>query len=134
MSDSLADRIRRVPIFSALDEAGLADVAALATEFEAPKGQVLVEYGQAGAGVFIIEDGEVRVDRPHGEQADLGPGAFFGELAVLAEVPRTARVSAVTDLRCLAISRNDLVELLDRRPAVAVSMLSEVARRLAEVT
>jgi CRP-like cAMP-binding protein len=76
----------------------------------------------------------VRVDRPDGERVDLGPGAFFGELAVLAEVPRTARVSALTDLRCLAISRNDLVELLDREPGVAVSMLCEVARRLAEVT
>jgi CRP-like cAMP-binding protein len=134
MSNHVADQIRPIPIFSALDDAGLADVAALATEFEAPKGHVLVEHGQAGTGVFIIEDGEVRVDRPHGEHVDLGPGAFFGELAVLAEVPRTARVSAITDLRCLAISRNDMVELLDRRPEVAVSMLRDMAHRLAEAT
>jgi voltage-gated potassium channel len=134
MSNYLADHIRRVPIFSALDDAGLADVAALATEFEAPKGHVLVEHGQPGTGVFIIEDGEVRVDRPHGEHIDLGPGAFFGELAVLAEVPRTARVSAATDVRCLAISRKDMVKLLDRRPAIAVSMLRDVAHRLAEIT
>jgi CRP-like cAMP-binding protein len=134
MSSYLADQIRCVPIFSALDDAGLADVAALATEFEASKGHVLVEHGQPGTGVFIIEDGKVRVDRPHGEHVDLGPGAFFGELAVLADVPRTARVSAVTDIRCLAISRNDMVELLDRRPAIAVSMLREVAHRLAEAT
>jgi len=133
MSNDRAD-IRRIPIFSALGDAELAHIAALATEFEAPKGQVLVEHGQPGTGVFIIEAGEVRVDRPDGERVDLGPGAFFGELAVLAEVPRTARVSALTDLRCLAISRNDLVELLDREPAVAVLMLREVARRLAEVT
>ncbi len=134
MSSHLADQIRRVPIFSALDDAGLADVAAIATELEASKGHVLVEHGQPGTGVFIIEDGEVRVDRPHGEHVDLGPGAFFGELAVLAEVPRTARVSAATDIRCLAISRNDMVELLDRRPAIAVSMLRDVAHRLAEAT
>jgi voltage-gated potassium channel len=133
MSDYLAD-IRRVPIFSALGDAELTQIAALASEFEAPKGQVLVEHGQPGTGVFIIEDGEVRVDRPNSKHVDLGPGAFFGELAVLAEVPRTARVSALTDLRCLAISRNDLVELLEREPAVAVSMLREVARRLAGAT
>ena len=133
MSNHLED-IRRVPIFSALGDAEVVRIAALATEFEAPKGQVLVEHGQPGTGVFIVREGEVRVDRPDGEHVDLGPGAFFGELAVLAEVSRTARVSALTDLRCLAISRNDLLGLLDREPTVAVSMLREVARRLAEVT
>lgn len=133
MSNHLDD-IRRVPIFSALGDAEVVHIAALATEFEAPKGQVLVEHGQPGTGVFIVREGEVRVDRPNGEHVDLGPGAFFGELAVLAEVSRTARVSALTDLRCLAISRNDLLGLLDREPTVAVSMLREVARRLAEVT
>lgn len=134
MSDAIAERIRRVPLFATLDHADLADVAALAAEFEAPKGQVLVEYGQPGTGVFVIEEGTVRVDRPHGEHVDYGPGSFFGELAVLADVPRTARVSAISDLRCLAISRNDLMDLLDRKPGVAVAMLREVARRLAATT
>jgi CRP-like cAMP-binding protein len=133
MSDDLED-IRSVPIFAALADAELAHIASIATEFEAPMGQVLVEHGQPGTGVFIIKEGEVRVDLPDGGHIALGPGAFFGELAVLAEVPRTARVSAVTDLRCLAIARNDLLELLDREPSVAVSMLHEIARRLAETT
>lgn len=134
MSDTIIDRIRRVPLFAALDDPDLVDVAALATEFKALKGQVLVEYGQAGTGVFVIEEGQVRVHRPHGKHIDHGPGSFFGELAVLADVPRTARVSAITDLRCLAISRNDLMDLLDHKPTVAVAMLREVARRLAEIT
>ena len=134
MSDATISRLRQVPLFSELGDDDLAAIADLTTEFEAPAGQVLVEHGQAGMGLFVIESGEVRVDRPHGEDIDLGPGDFFGELAVLADVTRTARVTTVTPLRALAISRNDLMDLLGRQASVAVAMLREVARRLAAVT
>ena len=130
MSDSLADRIRRVPIFSALDDAGLADVAALGTEFEAPKGQVLVEYGQAGAGVFIIEDGEVRVDRPHGEHVDLGPGAFFGELSTLDGVPRTSSARACEATLLLRLEREELLALMEQDPALGIGLTQFLCSRV----
>ncbi|RPI20982.1 MAG: cyclic nucleotide-binding domain-containing protein [Actinobacteria bacterium] len=126
------EKLRSVPIFSALDTAGLERVATIATEFEAPAGQVLIEHGHAGTGVFVIEEGTVRIDRPDGSQLALGPGEFFGELAVLADSPRTARVSAVTAVRCLAIRRDDLTALLESEPSIAIAMARALARRLVD--
>lgn len=126
------ERLREIPMFSGLDQAGLERVAAIATEFEAPKGQVLIEKGQAGTGLFIIEEGTARVELAGGGRLEHGPGSFFGELAVLADTPRNARVMVASDMRGLAIRRNDLIQLLESNPSMAIAMLREVARRLAE--
>ncbi|HEX2153946.1 MAG TPA: Crp/Fnr family transcriptional regulator [Acidimicrobiia bacterium] len=125
------DRLRRVPLFADLDGAALQRVAELATEFEAPSGHVLMERGQAGTGVFIIEEGSVRVELPHDDDVTLGPGEFVGELSVLADTPRSARVCVHEDLRALAIRRGDLDALLEREPPIALAMLRGVARRFA---
>lgn len=125
------DPLRGVPLFADLDESALERIAAIANEFEASSGHVLMEKGQPGTGVFIIEEGSVRVDRPDGDPVMLGPGEFVGELSVLADAPRTARVCVEGDLRGLAIRRNDLMTLLEREPSMALSMLRSVARRFA---
>jgi CRP-like cAMP-binding protein len=132
MTTEAIEKLRTVPIFSALDGDGLERVATLATEFETPAGQVLIEHGHAGTGVFVIEEGEVRVDLPDGSHLMRGPGDFFGELAVLADAPRTARVSTVTSVRGLAIRRDDLARLLEAEPSIAHAMLRELARRLVD--
>lgn len=126
------ETLRQVHLFAALDEATLGRIAALATEFTAPEGQVLIETGQPGTGVFIIEEGSVRVDLPDGGSRVRGPGAFFGELAVLADTPRAARVIVTEPLTALAIRRTDLLGLLEEEPSIALEMLYELARRLAE--
>lgn len=126
--------LRGVPIFACLDEQGLSQVAAVATEFEAPSGQVLVEIGQPGLGVFVIEAGTVRIEPPGDEPIDRGPGDFFGELAILTDSPRTARVSATSDVNGLVIRRADIEDLLNREPTIAVAMLREVAQRLVDLT
>lgn len=107
-------------------------VLGISNEFEAPKGSVVVERGQAGTGLFIIEEGAARVDLPDGRHVELGEGDFFGEIAVVAETPRTARVAATTELRGLAIRRTELMSLLESEPSIAVAMLRVVAGRLAE--
>lgn len=132
MSAATVDKLREIPVFSSVDETGLKRIAGLATEFTAPRGHVLIERGQPGTGVFIIEEGSVRVDLPDGEQVEHRPGSFVGELAVLADTPRTARATVTEDLRGLAIARRDLMELLEREGSIAVTMLCEVARRLTE--
>jgi CRP-like cAMP-binding protein len=126
------DKLRQVHLFAALDETTLERIAALATEFTAPEGQVLIETGQPGTGVFIIEAGSVRVDLPDGGSRVRGPGAFFGELAVLADTPRAARVIVTEPLTALAIRRTDLLGLLKEEPSIALEMLHELARRLSE--
>ena len=125
------DTLRKVPGFSGLDEESLKRIANLATEFQAETGRVLIERGQPGTGLFLIEDGSVRVDLPSGKSVDLGSGQFFGELAVFADTPRTARVSVTEDLVGLAISRRDLLGLLREEPSIAVTLLQQLAKRLA---
>ncbi|MGA7272202.1 MAG: cyclic nucleotide-binding domain-containing protein [Acidimicrobiia bacterium] len=125
------DTLRKVPGFSGLDEESLKAISDLATEFQAEKGRVLIERGQPGTGLFLIEEGSVRVDMPSGKSATLGSGDFFGELAVFADVPRTARVSVTAALTGLAISRRDLLGLLREEPSIAITLLQQMAKRLA---
>lgn len=134
MADNTIDTLRRVPIFASLDDAGLQRIADVGTEFQAGPGYVLVEHGQPGTGCFVIEEGSVRVELPSGDQVERGPGDFFGELSLLSSTPRTARVVAATDVRCIAIRRGDFEQLLHDEPSIAVAMLAELANRLAEVT
>lgn len=132
MDSQQLDKIRQVPLFSDLDDEGLRRLIAIAGEFEADTGHVLMDRGQAGTGMFIIEEGSVRVEVPGGEPVILGPGEFVGELSVLADTPRTARVCAHESVRGLAIHRNDLTRLLEQEPGIALSMLRSVARRFAD--
>lgn len=126
--------LRAVPLFAELPDEALARVARSATEFEAAEGHVLVQPNMAGAGLFIIEEGSVTVDA-HGKTLELGPGEFFGELALLDEgATHSARVCAATPLKCLAIGRSDFEDLLANEPLLAIAMLKTVARRLAKST
>lgn len=127
------EKLRGIPLFAGLDDDALALVAELFSEVEAPAGQVIVEHGHAGSGMFLLEEGTVSVELPAGSNVELGAGEFFGELAILAEdVPRTARVRAVTPIRCLVIGGPDFRRLLLAEPRIAVSMLPVLAHRLAE--
>ena len=133
MDPTVVQRLRGVPIFAALADEALGRVAAVVTEFEAPAGHVLTQPGQEGSGMFVLVDGSVTVELPGGATVSLGPGEFFGELAILAPgVSRTARVQAASPIRGLAIARRDFAAILEADPEIAVSMLPVLARRLAD--
>lgn len=129
MSTETLRRLSQVPLFSELDQAGLERVDCIANEFEVEPGHVLMERGQPGLGMFIIESGRMRVDVPGGDPVTLGPGDFVGELSVLADHPRTARVVAEEKVRGVAIRRQDLVSLLMDQPSIAIGMLRSLASR-----
>jgi voltage-gated potassium channel len=124
------EMLRGIPLFAELDDRALRRVAELVNEFEAPAGWLLVEVGQPGSGMFVLEEGTVEVQTPDGREWDLGPGDFFGELALLTDQPRKARVQAKTPVRCLAISRMDFSKLLQEEPEIAVAMLPRLAQRV----
>ena len=134
MDDTLVAKLRAIPIFTDLDDQALVRVGAVVTEFEAPAGHVLTQPGQEGSGMFILEEGSVVVELPRGGTVTLGPGEFFGELAILAEgVTRTARVRAASRVRCLAVARRDFRAILEAEPDIAVAMLPVLARRIADL-
>lgn len=126
--------LRSIPLFAVLDERALERVAAIATDVEVPAGQVIIERDQPGAGMFVIEEGRVAVELPS-RTVELGPGDFVGELSLLVDSgTRVARVRALTDVRCLAVSRVDFQQLLEDEPRIAVPMLRGLAQRLVDET
>jgi CRP-like cAMP-binding protein len=123
--------LRRVPLLSELSDEMLARIAPLLTEFEVSAGHVLIQSGQPGSGLFLIGEGTVDVELP-GRTLTLGPGSFVGELALLTDAERMARVRAASRVSGWAIGRGDFAELLRTEPRVAVAMLPVLARRLAD--
>jgi CRP-like cAMP-binding protein len=132
MSRPAPEQLREIPIFSELSDDALKSLAQIVTEAEVPAGQVLTRPYDPGLGMFVIEQGTVTVELQDRE-IGLGPGEFFGELALLIpEGVRAARVRAETDVRVLAIGRDDFARLLEQEPRIAVAMLPVLARRLSD--
>ena len=130
MSDAVAvERLREIPLFAGLDDAALGRLREESAEIEAPAGHVLVQPREPGTGLYVVVDGTVAVEY-RDTTIELGPGEFFGELSLLVEdASRSARVRAVTPVRCLAIGRTEFDELLDSEPSVALTMLRTLAAR-----
>jgi CPA2 family monovalent cation:H+ antiporter-2 len=125
------DELRAIPLLAGASDAALERLAGVAGEIEAPAGQVVALEGDVGSGMFLIVDGTASVEW-RGGTVDLEAGTFFGELTLLAPGGRrNARVRAGTDMRCLAIPRDDALALIESEPTVALAMLREVARRFA---
>ena len=119
-----------IPLFAGLSEESRIRIAEMSGELEAHAGHVLIEAGAEGSGMYVVEEGTVVVER-EGRTIELGPGQFFGELALLTDTQRTARVRAKTGARLLAIGRTQFRQLLESEPKMALSMLEVLARRLA---
>jgi voltage-gated potassium channel len=130
--DTDVDALRQVPLFAGLEDEDLGRIAGAASEVEFPAGQVLVQPGMAGSGMFFIAEGTAVVETRR-EHVELGPGQFFGEVALITpDAKRTARVSAKTPLRCLALDRASFRTLVSDHPEVAASLLEVALGRLAE--
>ena len=115
----MRDRLSAVPLFADLSDDQLDRLAAGTSEFAAPAGQALIERGKPGSGIFVLEQGVAIVEAPEGTR-ELGPGDVFGERALLGDdIGRTARVRAETDVRCLAIARVEIEQLLAEDPRLA---------------
>lgn len=126
--------LRSVPLFSGLSDERLARVLQVASEHDVPAGHVLIQPDEAGAGLFVVEDGTVVVERRTGT-VELGAGEFFGELALLFDgAVHSLRVRAATPVRVLALARDDVTRLIESEPQVALAMLRVLARRLWETT
>jgi CRP-like cAMP-binding protein len=126
------DDLRSLPLLDGMSAAGLERVVACAAELEADEGQVLALQDDPGSGMYVIREGTVAVELRSGS-LELGPGDFFGELALLIEDgARVARVRATSPVRCVSIPREDFLALVESEPSFALALLRELARRLAE--
>ena len=126
-----ADELRAIPLLASASDAALERIASSAGEMTCQAGQIVALEGDPGSGMFVVLDGSARVEW-RGGSVELGPGAFFCELTLLAPGgTRIARVRAATEMRCLAIARDDAMALIESEPSIALAMLREIARRFA---
>jgi CRP-like cAMP-binding protein len=126
------EELRKLPPLAGISEEGFERVAACAAERRVDAGQVLALPDDPGSGMFVICEGTVAVELRSGS-LELGPGDFFGELALLVEDgARVARVRATSAVRCVSIPREDFLALVEEEPSFALHMLRELARRLVE--
>ncbi|HVM27678.1 MAG TPA: cyclic nucleotide-binding domain-containing protein [Mycobacteriales bacterium] len=128
--DAKIDRLAGIPLFEGASRKQLDRIAQLCTEVRLGAGTVLCREGEAGSEFFVLESGTVRVSARGQQLAVLGPGSFFGELALLDAGPRTATVTAEEECTVLVLSRQEFAAVLEDEPQVAVRMLPAIGRRL----
>ncbi len=131
------DQLASVPLFSQLTRKDLVRIGRAVVERNYNKGDTIVKEGEQAVAFFMVVKGKVEVTQGSGTKKqklnDLGPGAVFGEMALLDGGPRVATVRALEATDCLVLSRWDFVAELRTNPQVAVGMLPILSRRLREV-
>jgi CRP-like cAMP-binding protein len=127
------DRLRTMTVFSACSDAELKQVLRHVSEWRFPAGETLAHQGRRGREFLVVVEGTARVEIDGREIAILGPGDFFGEMALLDGGPRSASVIAVTDLVADIMNRIEFEHILTVAPHVAKAVLTGLARRLREV-
>ena len=127
------DLLRRVPLFSDLEKRELEELAGSLKDRTFRAGETVAQEGQGGVGFFVIEDGEARVSVRGEDRGRLGPGDYFGEVALIAETDRTATIVAETELRCLGMTFWDFRPFVEGNGKVAWKMLQVLAKRLRDV-
>jgi CRP-like cAMP-binding protein len=129
--DAKIDLISKVPLFERCSRRELAAIARLADQVEREEGRVLVREGELGREFWVIVDGIADVSRDGETVETLGPGDFFGEIALVSNVPRTATVTAASPLMGLVVSSRDFWTLLDESSETQRKILEAVGDRLA---
>lgn len=124
------DLMASIPLFRGCSTRELARISRLATRVDAPPGEILAQEGTPGDLFYVIERGEADVTIGGAQVAQLKEGGFFGEMALLDDLPRTATVTATTPLVLYAIKAADFGRFLDESPSVLRSILRTVSERL----
>ena len=130
---SVAEELKRVPLFSGLSQRQLRQLAKDFKDHRASAGALLAQQGQmSGVAFFVIAEGEAAVIVDGTRVATLGPGAHFGELAMITERARSATVEALTPMRCHTIQFWHFRAFAKKNPDVTWKLLQHVARILLE--
>jgi len=132
MATAPVELIKRVPLFADLDNRELKEIAESMKERTFHAGDTVTEEGKGGVGFFVIDDGTAKVSVGGHEVRTLGAGDYFGEIGLIADVDRTATITAETELRCYGMTLWDFRPLVESNAAIAWKMLQALAQRLKE--
>jgi CRP-like cAMP-binding protein len=124
--------LSRVPLFGGIARKQLSKLVERMSKRTFSEGELAIEEGQGGAGFWLIEGGTATVSVRGNEVRKLGPGDYFGEIALLDDGPRSASVTAESDLSCLGISAWEFKAFVAEHPDAAWAVMGTLARRLRE--
>jgi len=128
--DAKVKLISGVPLFAGLSKKELAQVASIADEIDFTAGKTLIREGEPGREFFILLDGSAEVTRKGESLATHRGGAFFGEIALMCDVPRVATVTTTSPTRALVITDREFRSLAKRTPEIALKVLEAAGERL----
>jgi CRP/FNR family transcriptional regulator, cyclic AMP receptor protein len=122
--------LQRVPLFADFDRGDLQRLARSFRQRIFDAGSTVADEGKTGAGFFVIESGEATVSVHGSERGKLGPGDYFGEIALIDDGARSATVTADTELRCYGITSWEFRPLVEGNASIAWKLLETMAKRL----
>jgi CRP/FNR family cyclic AMP-dependent transcriptional regulator len=132
MATTPADALRQVPIFAGLTDDDLQRLGRQMKERRFKEGAEVTTEGAGGAGFFVIVEGNATVSVGGEARATLGPGDYFGEIALIDEGTRSASIMAATDLLCYGLTAWEFRPFVEEHPQVAWTLLQTLAKRLRE--
>jgi len=124
--------VQGVPLFADLDKRELQGLASSMKERSFQPGQTIASEGQTGIGFFVIAEGTAKVTQGEQERATLGPGDYFGEIALIDAGTRTASVTADSDLKVYGLTSWEFRPLVESNASIAWKLLQAMAKRLRE--
>jgi CRP-like cAMP-binding protein len=124
------DTLRKVPLFAGLDSKELEDIAGSMRERRFKAGDTVTQEGAGGVGFFVVEEGEADVTVGGESKGSVGPGQYFGEIALINESPRTATLTARTDMLCYGMTPWDFRPLVESNSTIAWKLLTAMAEKM----
>jgi CRP-like cAMP-binding protein len=124
--------LQRVPLFSGLDPRELEAIARTVHERTFAAGDMVAQEGQSGVGFFVISEGKAKVTIDGRDIRTLGPGDYFGEIALIAESARTATVTAESELKCYGLTPWEFRPLVQTNAGIAWKLLLALAQKVDE--
>ncbi len=129
-SDQKLELLGRSPFLAGLGRKDLEEVGRLAEEVDLPAGKVLMHQGDLGREFYVIISGTVDIVRDGKHVRSMGPGEFFGDIALVTERPRTATVTVTSDARFLVLGHREFHSLMEQFPSIRLGVLESIANRL----
>ena len=128
MAEGAVELLQRVPLFSDLDRKELERIAASMKERTFGAGETVTAEGSSGVGFFVIASGSAKVTVGGEDRRRLGPGDYFGEVALLNESARTATITAESDLKCYGLTSWEFRPLVETQPSIAWKLLQAMSK------